>query len=391
MLDTIVLTIDLGGEAEKQKIISPATFDNWSPSLSGVLSKPYHRLGSKGQIHCYLNPSAINLRSGKYYPTLEFYKKHTGDGIFKNVLYIRFSITKLLFDNNLEELADITPFENDLNDAANWLHIRLLEMGVNVSVQQILKCPCNQAHFSKNIMFNDGTIPYSIISYLSKSNIDLRRRITNDSYAGGGYGSHIATNKKGLSIYDKVKEMQKTRQITKTFSDGCGGWYQFDIFGDLLPSSTQVLRLEMQCGSPRMIRETLINAGIRIGSEITLTNIYGSRIAKHVLLNELAKLEDKIPPIANNHESISDFTEALLALNPKSTASQRMKVIAVKSLLNSNSMRDIRTMLQMTSSQWSRLMADVSKLNVNTDNYNPLAEVRKQLEKFQPIRLHKPP
>ena len=105
MIDTIVLTIP-----EESFIINK--HEKFSPSTKNLFYPNYYGLGARSNFSCVQNPTKPELRSGNYKPRLTVTKRMS-KGEFKIVLRIEFSIPKLLFGNNFDEIEE-TDFRSAL-------------------------------------------------------------------------------------------------------------------------------------------------------------------------------------------------------------------------------------------------------------------------------------
>ena len=147
MPDTIILVVKIG-DPNLQKIISEKTFDDWSPSLWGVL-KPhpkygnYVRLGKNNSIKCCLNASRQDRLRGNYRPRLTLYKRVIKGG-FLYQLYIEFSAPKIIWNNNFAEID-----ESYLDMMCFGLSYYLHTMGVKISDSDLKKCEVKAIHYGK--------------------------------------------------------------------------------------------------------------------------------------------------------------------------------------------------------------------------------------------------
>ncbi|MES2087518.1 MAG: hypothetical protein V4467_00845 [Patescibacteria group bacterium] len=109
------------------------------------------------------NPSKSDLKTGYYFPRLTSYGKW-----FKQNANVRieFSVSKLLFLNNLDELEDA-----DFPKAVSTLQERLKTMGLIVSEESIKNAVVSSVHFSKNIHLEDGYTTNYLISEINKVNL----------------------------------------------------------------------------------------------------------------------------------------------------------------------------------------------------------------------------
>jgi Holliday junction DNA helicase RuvA len=109
------------------------------------------------------NPSKAEKETGKYFPRLTGYKRQ-----FSQEANVRmeFSVPKLLYLNNLEELED-----KDFPKVIEALQDRLKTMGVIVTKSVLENASVSSVHFSKNIVLQDGYTVSHLISEMNKVNL----------------------------------------------------------------------------------------------------------------------------------------------------------------------------------------------------------------------------
>ena len=104
----------------------------------------------------------------KYYPRVAGIKQG-----YKKIVKIEFSVPKLIFLNNLDELE-----EKDFDEVINTLHERLKEMNVYIEKKRLRVAEVSAIHFGKNIILKDGYTPSYVISELEKININKHFDVT---------------------------------------------------------------------------------------------------------------------------------------------------------------------------------------------------------------------
>lgn len=139
MIDTIVLTL-------KQDMYTIFEPDKFSPSTKGLYDTDtgYYRLGGRSYITCKQNPTPSELKKGIYKPRLTVTKRVSRGGTFEIPLKIEFSIPKLLYGNNFDELTDA-----DFTAVIQKLKAVLKEMGVRVFEHFLINAPVSSVHYSK--------------------------------------------------------------------------------------------------------------------------------------------------------------------------------------------------------------------------------------------------
>src|SRR3989338_4836121 len=100
MIDTIVLTL-------KEGMFTIIDHSKFSPSTEGLFNPTsYYRLGGRSNMVCKQNPTPSELKNGIYNPRLTVTKRINRYNSFEVMMKIEFSVPKLLFGNNFDELDD---------------------------------------------------------------------------------------------------------------------------------------------------------------------------------------------------------------------------------------------------------------------------------------------
>ncbi|MEN9881028.1 MAG: hypothetical protein RLZZ308_211 [Candidatus Parcubacteria bacterium] len=189
MIDTICLLIP----KDKLTIVERPDVQNWD--LQSQTSE-YHKFVK--------NPSKRYKETGRYYPRLTGYKRKFRE---EANVKIEFSIPKLLYENNLDEVK-----EQDFTVVVERLQSRLDDMGVMVNKNIIERASVSSVHFSKNIILQDGYTVSQVISELNK--IDLRKSFdfAKARFINDGQSLYMHTTSHEFTIYDKLADMKKDKK-----------------------------------------------------------------------------------------------------------------------------------------------------------------------------------
>jgi len=168
------------------------------------------------------NPSKAEKETGKYYPKLTGYKRRFSQSA--NVR-IEFSVPKLLYLNNLEELEN-----KDFPKVIEALQDRLKIMGVSVMKSVLENASVSSVHFSKNISLQDGYTASHLISEMNK--VDLRKSFdfTKTRFMNDGQSLYAYTISHEFVIYDKIADLRKDK---KRAIDKDQTLYQRSLFSEL--------------------------------------------------------------------------------------------------------------------------------------------------------------
>ena len=388
MPDTIVLVVKIG-DPTLQKIISEATFNNWSPSLYGVL-KPhpkyggYMELGADKSITCHLNPSKEDKRRGHYRPRLTLYKRVVKGG-FLYQLYIEFSAPKIIWNNNFVEIE-----EDDLDMLCFGLSYYLHCMGVEISDDELKKCEVKTIHYGKNIVLQNYMTPAMIINHAAKANVPLKKRVNTTTYLNGGRGLHIYTNEQGVCLYDKLAELKLAKRTEKGNIEK-DSWCQTNIISKIekqVKQPFQVLRTESRLDTRDAIRQRFAKLRIKIPANPTLEDLFKNDLGKAVLKNELETLEKSTPSFVACREPPEVFAEHLRILSPKTRPRDIALVVGIMDIARDIGLRDTRTLLGAENpSEWRYIKSKYGGIKMPPAPLDYFEEARKQINNFKPVKL----
>lgn len=382
-MDTLILVVEIG-DPKLQKIIAESSFDDWSPSLRGVFVPPFSRIsGNRAKYH--LNTTKQDKELGIYTPRLTLYVQRVSGG-YRRLLYIEFSAPKLIYGNNFTEVGI-----SDYSKLCDALSESLAKKGVHLSSNQLRYAEVKAIHYSKNIVFTDGTRPTDVISYLSKAEVSLRKKTCETKYMNGGEALHIYTNSRGLCVYDKLKELEKARKTEKGNLEK-DSWCQQDYVSNFLttvPKPFEVLRIESRLLNRKTIVKELRRFGVNVPDRPRLKDLYNPNIAKAILLSDLTKLEIAMPSSVGGREPPKEreCLAEVKRLNPDATIANTMMLFGDCIAVNKIGVTAIREILECTSRQWYDFKKRINRYNQPTSKVNYFAEMRKQINQFKLLNL----
>jgi len=237
MLDTVILQIPINYSA----IIEHSQF---TPSTRGILDNP-------ANFYKYTNnPKKADRESGIYKPKLTIIKR--GKKIY---LKIEFSVPKLLFGNNLDEIE-----EGDFDEAVSKLRKTIKQMGVRLWTHEIEKAEMTAFHPSKNIPLSKGYTSSFAIRELSKINLNQKLDLERVGFRNDGEALQLYSNRHSLVLYDKINDLNKPakRAIDKDQTKP-----QLDLFEYIKKEkrSLEVLKLEIRLSHKAKMIEILEKVG----------------------------------------------------------------------------------------------------------------------------------
>jgi len=375
MIDTIVLTLKTG----MYTIFEP---DYFSPSTRGLTDPTagYYRLGGRSNITCKQNPTP-EIKKGIYKPRLTVTKRINRAGNFEIPLKIEFSIPKLLYGNNFDELTDA-----DFPAVIQKLKVVLKEMGIYLFEKNLINALVSSVHYSKNIALTDYTTPYTYLTQLTKLNINKRLDTNRTDFRNEGHSFKYRANSFEIVFYDKIKDLEQAK-ISEKRAEEKDNAIQLNIF-DVLENKKpfEVIRMEIRLNRRQKINQILKKIGKEV--EPTFTNIFNQDTAKKVLLHYISEIEDAYPPLLTyQYDSPKKFFERLLVANPRLKPTQALELMGFRMLLEEIGVREYRQITKRHGSYyWYNLNNKMKKLNY-TDEVSVFSLLRKQITEFEPLKL----
>lgn len=225
------------------------------------------------------NPSKAEKDTGMYFPRLTGYsRRYSQDANIR----IEFSIPKLLYHNNLDELED-----KDFPKVVTTLQDRLRRMGVIVIKSVIENASVSSVHFSRNVELTNGYTASYLISEMNK--VDLRKSFdfAKTRFMNDGQSLYAHTTSHQMVIYDKIADLKKgkKRAIDKTQTP-----YQQSLFADLHKDGNkpEILRFEIRLAKKQKMNKVLTDLGYE--KNPTFKDIFSSEISQKVVYQYWQKI-----------------------------------------------------------------------------------------------------
>lgn len=376
MIDTIVLTL-------KQGMFTILDHDKFSPSTKGLYDATagYYRLGSRSNITCKQNPTSSELKKGIYKPRLSVTKRINREGNFEIPLKIEFSIPKLIYGNNFDELTD-----DDFPAVIEKLKTVLKEMDIGLFERNLINAPVSAIHYSKNIALTDYTTPYTYLEQLTKLNINKRLDTNRTDFRNEGHSFKYRANSFEIVFYDKIRDLKQAK-VSEKRAEEKDNALQLGLF-DLLSQRKpyEVLKMEIRLNKRQKINQILR----KIGKEIkpTFVNIFNQDTAKKVLLYYLNEIEEAYPPLlVYEQETANSFFDSILLNQQDIGLSKAIKMVGLRVLIKEKGVREFRQKIKRYGNfAWYSLNKEMKKLKKTNDS-NVFSTLRKELTEFKPMKL----
>lgn len=369
MLDTVAIRL-------KENDFHIIDHSKFSPDTTNLFQPPYTRLGSRGFLDAYSNPTRSDYERGIYKPSLTVRKRWINNKpeIF---LYIQFSAPKLLFGNNFDELID-DDFENLIAE----LKERLLLMSVVVNENSLINADLVKVHFSKNIILEDFVIPYLIIQDLAKVDLSLRYDISEKDYRNGGNSLRYHSNSFELIFYDKKKDLLQSK-ISEKRAIEKENLIQMNLFDNLqIVKPFEVLRIEARYNSKRKLQQSYPELKI-------FKDCFSTKVSTSILSSIWRDILHSYQALTFIREDKQQFIQSTIAYNPKTRLNTILSAYAYLEIANSIGIRDLRKIIEKHYSRktWYILRDRINSLEFKRcapDYFNYITE---KLQIYQPIKL----
>lgn len=372
MIDTVVLTLN----HEDFSIQEPERFN---PSARILFSTPPRELGSRGNMSCYQNPTTTELKEGNYKPRLTLNKRIRAGG-YAITLKIEFSVPKLIFGNNFDELSD-----KDFEQVISILYEQLLGMGVFTRREILRNASVSSIHFSKNIILEDFLTSSMMINELKKTDLGKRLDLNKTDYRNGGHAVRYHANSYEIIFYDKVKDMEQAKVSEKRAIEK-ENLIQFDLFQDIKPRGLEVLRMEVRLGNRVKLKSILKEVDLVM--EMSFKNLFQSAVSKKILLHYWEKISKDYSWLSQTHQKPEDIFESVYRQG-QTKPLKALQVLGGLKLIESIGMRGFRVLLGKISERtWQRLKKTLENYpKENAQKGRSILFLRDSLVEFLPAKL----
>lgn len=368
MLDTVILTIPRGF----YRIPKPYMF---TPNAE-ILRGPGNYL-----VKCVNNPTASDKRNEVYRPRLTLMKRTTKNGD-ELPLKIEFSVAKLLYGNNVEEVQ-----EKDFESVAKALATAMSEMGVEVSIDDITNAKVSAFHPSKNIEIKRGYTAMFVIKELSKMNVSKKMDFDHKNFRNNGHSLQFYTNSHSLVVYDKVQDLKKPEKRAMDKDQNNIQQSLFDILTK--KEKKEVLRIEARLAKKVKLNSVLKNLGYE--ENPTFKDIFKKELCQKILQNYWQELITSKNLFVFDMESNPKKTlEKVFKNKPKIKPKEAIYLVGLWTL-SKEGIRDTRTIIEQyaTTRTWYRIAKDLPFLDEISDKtyHEWVKQINDSLEAFEPFRL----
>lgn len=330
------------------------------------------------------NPTKAEKMTGKYFPRITGYSRNKFKG--SQNIRIEFSVPKLLYLNNLDELED-----KDFEEVIEVLQDRLKTMGIKVFKSILMGASVSSVHYSKNILLQDGYTSNYVISEINKVNLRKSFDFSKTRFMNDGQSLYAHATSHEFVIYDKVADLNKDK---KRAIDKDQTTKQRSIFEILNKSEfKEIIRFEIRLNHKQKLNKILQDLGYE--KNLTFKDIFSSEISKKVVTSYWEKLvKEKSFGIFSISMSIKDMLQKLFSEDKKLKPKQAIYLLGLFMLAkDENGMRQLRTIISKNSHDrtWYRITKDMQKSNelITKNKFrNWVTQIDKALEIYKPYKIN---
>lgn len=364
MIDTIILTIPRENFTTLQKDDAAV----WElHSRSGFYEKHIKTQTPKQKHDGIYRPRISMIRRGRL-----------------ELLRIEFSIPKLIFGNNVDEVC-----EKDFENVLETLKLRLQDFGVYVFIPHLRKAIVSTFHPSKNILLSGGYTASGIIKELRKINLTKKMDLNRDSFRNDGESIQLYTNSHSLVIYDKVKDLNKPkgRALDKDSTPT-----QQSLFQELENlRKPEILRIEARLSKKVKMDAMLVKCGF--DKNPTFEDIFKEKLCLKIVAaywNELV-IKDNLFlfSLSNNPKQI---LKDLIKKDPSIKPKEAVYLVGLSQLCkDEDGIRELRSELekQAKTRTWYRTATDIKKLSAAQSPNNChswINQIEAQIKDYSPLK-----
>lgn len=331
------------------------------------------------------NPSRAEKETGKYFPRLTGYKRQ-----FSQEANVRmeFSVPKLLYLNNLEELED-----KDFLKVTEALQDRLKTMGVIVTKLVLQNASVSSVHFSKNIVLQDGYTVSHLISEMNKVNLRKSFDFAKTRFINNGESLYAHATSHQLVIYDKVSDLSKDK---KRAIDKDQTVYQKSLFAELNKKEEpqEIIRFEIRLSQKQKMNKVLEGLGYQ--KNPVFKQVFSTEMSKKVVTDYWKKLiKERNLGLFSLAVSVKDILRILFLADNKLKPKQAIYLLGLFLLAkDENGMRQLRTIIAKRSHDrtWYRIAKDMqqaSELITKNKLRDWVTQIDRNLDEYKPYKRNK--
>lgn len=377
MIDTVCLTL-------KESDFIIIDHNRFSPCTENLFRPPYIKVTGRQPFKSVNNPTTRDKEEHGYLPRITLFKSLRQGG-FKIFLHVEFSVPKLLYGNNFDEVV-----ESDFGEVC-WMLKRKLElMGIRtIDIQTLMYADVSAIHYGKNIILADYSTPYMYLTEFAKINVNRHMDVNKTDFRNEGHAVKYHSDSFEVILYDKLKDLEQAKKSEKRSVEK-DNYSQMSIF-DLqeMKKPFEVLRIEVRIGNRKKIQALLQKHKFEDRKRI-FNDLFSTAFAKAILIATVEEIIVKYPRVLMIEEK--SFEKLLVNLqmnNPDLNLQKLLAVIGAKALLEEMGVRKFRARIDgFGSMAWYRLNKELQGLMLGPEK-NVFEYLLSDLERFEHVLLEK--
>ncbi len=342
MIDTIVLTVPW----QDYEILDHMCF-----------VPPTHRVHEAGNMQTkhVNNAMPSERKEGIYKPRLTIRRRFNA-GTATIPLKIEFSVPKLLFGNNVDELS-----EDDFEAVIQRLLRVLLDMGIRTNANALREANVSALHVAKNIPLSSGYTASYVIKELSKVNLTRKLDLSQTDFRNEGKSLQYYAASHSFVLYDKISDLNqsKGRAIDKEQLP-----QQFSLFEELREERTELLRMEVRLSKRAKLKSVLSSLGFM--SEPTFLSVFSRELWQRVILKYWQDLiAEQNLCLFGKCGTAQAVLQNVIASQSKILPKQAIYRVGLLLLAREMGVRGLRSVLEEQAGKrtWQRISKDLCELS----------------------------
>jgi hypothetical protein len=363
MVDTIVLQFNKNDYQIDSKVNLKKTF-------------------SKGFNKRVYNPNKDQIKRFGYLPRITEIEA-IREGGYSTFLLVEFSIPKLKYGNNFEEVED-----SDFEGICQILRERLYKIGVGFyNLDFIRKAEVSKIHYSKNIILDDFTTPSMYIDEIRKINLNRLLDINQSDYRNNGQSFKFRSNDFEVTFYDKLEDLRNSK-ISEKRSLEKDNYCQLNLFTDISKKAFEVLRMEVRIGSRKKLKSLLSDNSINL-KDGSFKSLFSEAVSRKILNSIINNIELKYPRILLLDDNVESIVSSIRLNNAHLKPSKILELAMVAQLMKKLGVRGYRGFLKsFGDTYWYKLNNELRSLKIgNKENY--INVLKTKIFEFKKVELEK--
>lgn len=378
MLDTVILNFPID------------KFDIWTPEMFFPDAEEF--LADCGYQKACNNPTREESK-WEYFPRMTLYRRPSKIGMVIN-LRIEFSVPKLLFQNNLDEIE-----ESNFEEVIKKLREKLLKKGAYIMIDDLKEATVSGFHASKNIELNGYVTATMAIKELSKVQLTKRLDLAKTDFRNGGHSLQYYSKSHSLVFYDKIADMGKNEKrsidhdmkgVQKSLFCQINDWRR--------KTDIEILKMEVRLSQKKKMNTVLEKIGFN--KNPVFRDIFKKEVCQKILLDYWNTLvQERNLHLFQQSKSkkdelieISDYIS-----NQSGRPAKAVALYAIKDFCRSEGAELFRQIIEdkFGKSTWANVNKYLKELNTIAANTNTLPpedyikDIETALKKFEVFRKEK--